>query len=52
MGNLSKGEELSRTAKEALWEDIEWDIKQCLKTCEGAKFDYCNRIAKQLEEKK
>lgn len=49
-GNLEK-KDLSSLAKETLFETVKYDIKQCLKRCEGYKFDYCNDVANQLEEK-
>lgn len=48
VGNLEK-KDLSRLAKEALFDTVKLDLKQCLKMCEGYKFDYCNKIAKELE---
>ena len=48
VGSLQK-KDLSKLAKEALFDDVKFDVKKCLTECEGYKFDYCNKIAKELE---
>ena len=50
VGNLEK-KDLSNLAKEALFDSVKTDLTLCLKECEGYKFDYCNDVAKKLEEK-
>lgn len=49
-GNIER-EDLSSFAKQTLFDTVRRDIKECLKGCEGYKFDYCNAVAKKIEEK-
>ena len=48
VGNLEK-KDLSNLARKTLFDSVKIDLKLCLKDCEGARFDYCNKIAKKLE---
>ena len=44
-----KGNSLSDIAKQQLYADLIFDTKQCISECEGKKFDYCNKVAKDIE---
>ena len=48
VGNLEK-KDLSKLAKEALFDSVKTDLRLCFKECEGARFEYCNKVAKELE---
>lgn len=50
VGNLEK-KDLSNLAKETLFSSVEFDLRLCMKACEGYKFNYCNDVAKRLEKK-
>jgi len=44
----SYGSDLSGMARNTLFNDLEFDTKQCISRCEGQKFKYCNEIAKWI----
>lgn len=46
----SYGPNLSRLAQDKLYEDLKFDLKQCLAECESQKFKYCNDVAMKLEQ--
>lgn len=48
----SYGQNLSRMAQDKLYEDLKFDLKQCLAECESQKFKYCNDIAITIEQNK
>ena len=50
VNNINRmGTDLSSMAKQKLYEDLIFDTKQCISNCEGKKFDYCNKVAKDIE---
>lgn len=50
VNNINRmGTDLSSMAKQKLYEDLIFDTKQCISECEGKKFDYCNKVAKDIE---
>ena len=48
----SYGTNLSRMARDKLYEDLKFDTAQCLAECEGQKFKFCNDVALAIEQKK
>lgn len=44
-----KKENLSQIAINKLYTDLKFETVQCLGECENVKFDYCNEIAKKIE---
>ena len=48
----SYGSDLSQMAKEKLFKDLEHETSECISSCEGEKFKYCNEIAKWITGEK
>jgi hypothetical protein len=48
----SYGTNLSRMARDKLYDDLKFDTSQCLAECEGQKFKFCNDVALAIEQKK
>jgi hypothetical protein len=46
-----KKSSLSQMAIKKLYGDLTFEVTQCIGYCDGKKFDYCNKIAKEIESK-
>ncbi|NDH67695.1 MAG: hypothetical protein EBY22_07285 [Gammaproteobacteria bacterium] len=44
------GRDLSQMAKVKLISDLKFETGECISTCEGEKFKFCNVIAKWIPE--
>jgi hypothetical protein len=44
------GQDLSQMAKGKLISDLKFETGECISTCEGEKFKFCNVIAKWIPE--
>ena len=45
----SYGPNLSKMARNKLYEDLKFDTEQCLAECEGNSFRFCNGVALAIE---
>ena len=44
------GQDLSQMAKQKLISDLKFETGECISTCEGEKFKFCNIIAKWIPQ--
>jgi hypothetical protein len=45
-----KKSDLSNMALKKLYNDLTFEVNQCFSNCEGKKFNYCNKVAKEIEK--
>ena len=45
-----KKNDLSKMALNKLYKDLTFETTECISQCEDSKFDFCNKVAKKIEE--